>query len=225
MLIAFLKTNWWKLLGILLVLYSIVFGFLGAVPALDILNESIRNLYFHVPMWFAMIGLLIGSLVHSIKYLSKQKLVSDFASASLNHVALLLGFLGILTGMLWAKSTWGTYWTNDPKLNGVAIGMLIYLAYMILRSAIDDEEKRARVAAVYNVFAFPLFVVLILVLPRLTDSLHPGNGGNPGFSNYDLKDNMKPIFYAAVLGWNLIGFWMASILLRLDKLKNKIENV
>jgi heme exporter protein C len=130
-----------------------------------------------------------------------------------------LGMLGIVTGMIWANFTWGQPWPDDPKLNSVAIGMLMYSAYFILRGAIDDEEKRARVSAVTNIFFFPIFIVLIFVLPRMKSSLHPGNGGNPGFNSYDLDDTMRMVFYPAVLGWILIGYWIAQLKTRTKKLE------
>jgi heme exporter protein C len=136
-------------------------------------------------------------------------------------VGVLFGMMGIVTGMIWAKNTWGAYWTNDPKLNSAAIGMLIYLAYIVLRSSIEDEEKRARVSAVYNIFSFPIFVVLIFILPRLTASLHPGNGGNPGFNSYDLDSKLRLVFYPAVIGWTLIGYWIADLAIRKELIKQK----
>jgi len=123
--------------------------------------------------------------------------------------------------MIWAKNTWGAYWTNDPKLNSAAIGMLMYFAYIVLRSSIEDEEKRARVSAVYNIFSFPVFVVLIFILPRLTASLHPGNGGNPGFNSYDLDSKLRLVFYPAVIGWTLIGYWIADLAIRKELIKQK----
>ncbi len=215
-----MKNNWWKYLGAALVFYTIIAGLLNPVPELQILNESIRNLYFHVPMWFSMIILLLVSFITSIRYLGSGKASHDILATELTYTALLLGALGILTGMLWAQFTWGFFWTNDPKLNGVAIGMLIYLGYYILRQAIEDPEKKARVGAVFNIFAFPIFVVLIFVLPRINDSLHPGNGGNPGFSSYDLDSRMRAVFYPAVLGWILVGAWIANLRTRLKKLEN-----
>ena len=83
-------------------------------------------------------------------------------------------------------------------------------------------EKRARISAVYNIFAFPVFVVLIFVLPRLTASLHPGNGGNPGFNQYDLDSNMRMVFYPAVAGWILLGFWIASLRIRTSFINEKL---
>ena len=90
--------------------------------------------------------------------------------------------------------------------------------YTVLRGSMDDEEKRARVSAVYNIFAFVMFMVFIMVLPRMTDSLHPGNGGNPGFGGYDLNNTMKLVFYPAVAGWTLLGVWLVNIRVRMRSL-------
>lgn len=198
-------------------------GFLGEVPRLAILNETIRNLYFHVTMWFAMIFVLGGSVFYSIKYLSANQIDDDMRAEHMANVGILLGVLGIVTGSLWARFTWGGWWVNDPKLNGAAISLLIYLAYVVLRNSMDEEQKRARVAAVYNIFAFVLLIVFLMVYPRMNqvDSLHPGNGGNPAFSSYDLDRNMRLVFYPAVIGWILIGLWIANLSFRIAKLKYK----
>ncbi len=206
--------KWWKILGAVLVLYALVWGLITPIPKLAILEESIRNLFYHVPMWFGMVLLLLGSMINAIKFLRKGNLTDDIKSAELANVGVLFGMMGIVTGMIWAKNTWGAYWTNDPKLNSAAIGMLMYFAYIVLRSSIEDEEKRARVSAVYNIFSFPIFVVLIFILPRLTASLHPGNGGNPGFNSYDLDSKLRLVFYPAVIGWTLIGYWIADLSIR-----------
>ncbi len=209
--------------GVLLVLYALIAGLLLPVPDLAILEQSIRNLYYHVPMWFGMIFLLLASMVNSIKQLSSGNMKFDVRASEYANAAILFGAIGIVTGMIWAKNTWGAYWTNDPKLNGAAIGMLMYMAYTVLRSSIEDEEKRARISAVYNIFCFPIFIVLIFVLPRITDSLHPGNGGNPGFNSYDLDSRLRMVFYPAVIGWTLIGFWLADLGIRTKYLQLKKE--
>lgn len=213
--------SWWKILGIICVFYALIGGLLMPIPDLPILEQSIRNLFYHVPMWFGMILLLSASLYHAIRYLSKPNLNSDMQSAQYAYIGILFGVIGLITGMVWANYTWGTPWTNDPKLNSAAIGMLMYLAYMVLRGSIEDEEKRARVSAVYNIFCFPVYLVLIFILPRLTDSLHPGNGGNPGFNSYDLDSRLRMVFYPAVLGWTLLGFWIAQLSIRYKTLEQR----
>ncbi len=217
-----IHSSWWKLLTIVLVLYTVIAGFLVTVPALPILNETIRNLFFHVPMWFGMTILFCLSMIFSVRYLSKGRTEDDLFSVELANAGILLGCLGLVTGMQWAYFTWGDWWVNDPKLNGAAIALLIYLAYFVLRNAFEDIDKRAKVSAVYNIFAFATLVPLIFILPRLTDSLHPGSGGNPGFDIYDLDNNMRYVFYPAVIGWTLMGLWVMSLRYRYRILRNHL---
>lgn len=208
--------KWWKIAAATLILYTLIWGMLSPVPKLNILYETIRNLFYHVPIWFAMIFMMGYSVVYAIMHLSKNDLRSDIISHQAAQTGLFFALPGLLTGCMWAKFTWGTWWTfEDPKLNGVAIAILIYLAYFILRSSIDDELKRARIAAVYNIFAFVMMFVFIMILPRLTDSLHPGNGGNPAFGKYDLDNDMRLVFYPAVIGWVLLSLWILDVKKRL----------
>lgn len=217
--------SWYKILSVLLIVYTLVWGLLGPVPRLDILNETIRNVYFHVPIWFAMLFMMSVSLYYSLRSLAANSLTYDSKAYDSAATGFFFSLPGITTGSVWAKYTWGTWWTfQDPKLNGVAISILIYTAYFILRSSIDDEQKRARISAVYNVFAFVMMNVFIMVLPRLTDSLHPGNGGNPAFAKYDMDNNMRMVFYPAVIGWILFSYWIFEVRNRLSILKIKLND-
>ena len=198
---------------------------MNAPDNLGILQKTIRNLHYHVPMWFSMITLLLVSYVYSIKYLRTQDLKHDQLAASFATVAMLFGLLGLITGSFWAKFTWTVWWTPDPKLNGAAIGMMIYIAYYILRQNMDDEIKRGKFAAVYNLFAFPIFIVLIIVLPKLAESsLHPGSGDTVGFNEFDLDSDLRMVFYPAVVGWILLGTWIASLRNRIYNLERDYEN-
>lgn len=218
-----IKGNWWKFLGALLVLYSLIQGLLGAVPTLPILNETIRNLYFHVPMWFAMIFLMGANFVFGIQYLQNELYIKDTRAVMAAQTGFLFATLGLITGMVWAKFTWGNYWVNDPKLNGTAVTMLLYLAYFVLRNSVPDPQKKGRLSAVFSIFAFVMMIVFIGILPRLTDSLHPGNGGNPAFSQYDLNSNMRLVFYPAVLGWILVGLWIFNLKVRIQNLRQRAQ--
>jgi heme exporter protein C len=178
-----------------------------------------------VPIWFAMLFMMAVSVIQSIQTLTKNKLDNDTKAYNAAIVGFFFSIPGLTTGSIWAKFTWGTWWTfQDPKLNGVAISILIYLAYFILRFSVDDELKRARISAVYNIFAFVMMNVFIMILPRLTDSLHPGNGGNPAFSKYDMDSNMRLVFYPAVIGWVLFSYWLFEIKNRISFIKNKLDD-
>lgn len=220
-----MRKNWWKILAAVMVSISVIAGFIGPVPELHILNESIRNVYFHVPMWFTMITLYLISVIYSIKYLNTGNMKHDILAVEAVNTGVVFCFFGLLTGMQWANITWGEPWPNDPKLNGSAIATLMYLAYIVLRNALEEEQKRAKISAVYNIFAFPIMVVLLYILPKLTDSLHPGSGGNSTFADIDLDNYMRPVFYTAVIGWILTGTWVCTIRYRLRLLENKSNNI
>jgi len=206
-------------------MYTIIFGLIGVVPRLAILNETIRNLYYHVPLWWAMMFQMGISLFYSVKYLKGQDKKDEQFAFNAALVGILLSIPGLITGSLWARYTWGTWWTfQDPKLNGVAIGILIYVIYFILRASIIQEMTRARVSSVFNIFAFVMFMLFIMVFPRLTDSLHPGNGGNPAFGKYDLDNKMRLVFYPAVIGWMCFSGWILNILNRISLIKLKIDD-
>ncbi len=180
-------------------------------PFRNILKETIRNTYYHVPLWFSMIILFLLSAFYSGKYLKTRVKEFDIWARSYAEIAIILGVLGLITGAIWARFTWGAFWSWDVKQFTSAVALLIYLSYFILRSSISDEDKRARLTASYNIFAFVLLIPLLFIIPRLTDSLHPGNGGNPAMGGEDLDSTMRWVFYPAVIGWILMGLWLSNL--------------
>ncbi len=188
-------------------------------PYRNILEESIRSLYFHVPLWFAMMLLMLISVIHSVRYLSSNNLLYSTKAAAYARVGVLFGILGLITGAIWAKHTWGAYWSWDVKQNTAAVAVLIYMAYFVVRDSFDDLDKQARISSVYNIFAFAALIPLLFVLPRLADSLHPGNGGNPALGSNDLDNTMRMVFYPGVIAMMLIGAWMSNLLWRINWLK------
>jgi len=214
---------WWKLTGLGLILYSIIAGQLIDVPDLPVIRETIRNLFYHVCMWFAMFTMFGTSLVYSIRYLSGFKPEHDIMASESVSNGIFFGIMGLITGMIWAKFTWGDFWTNDPQLNGAAVSMMAYLAYTVLRSSIDEKAMRARISAVYNIFAFMLLVIFLGVLPRLADSsLHPGKGGNSSTME-GLDITMRMVFYPAAIGWIIIAFWLLQIRTRKRRLLQIVQ--
>jgi heme exporter protein C len=223
------KKNWWKILSLALLIYTVVAGFLAKVPHLPILNETIRNLYFHVCMWFAMMIFFTISVVYSIIYLNKQQHQFDIKASSFATLGCVFGILGYITGTEWLSVTWITDQgqsigavLKEPKLIGAAIALLIYGAYFVLRGSFTDIDKRSRVSAVYNIFAFAMLFPAIWIIPRLVGSLHPGaQGGNPALDRSQLDAGMRAVFYPAVIGWTLLGVWIATLKIRIQLIKDK----
>jgi heme exporter protein C len=216
--------RWWKILTVVLLMYTFIAGFLITVPDIGNLQHTIRNAFFHIPMWMAQFVLMTVSLVYSIKYLRKPDLKKDIIALEFARTGIVFGVLGLMTGMIWANYTWGASWSNDPKQLGVAIALLVLLAYFVLRNSMTDIDKRARVSAVYNIFAYFIYIPMILILPRMVESLHPGGKGvegNPGLNPNDMNAAMKWVSRPAYIGWALLGVWIATLRLRLHLLAEK----
>ena len=215
--------SWWKLLGVAILVYVITAGLLFEVPDLPVLRQSIRNIYFHVGMWFAMIFIMFLGVVFSIRYLATNNAAEDIRALAAVRTGIVFGILGLITGMLWARFTWGSFWVNDPKLNGAVVGLLAYLAYIVLRLSVEERDKRARLAAVYNVFAFVLYFLFIMILPRTaSSSIHPGLDGNPALATGDLAPEMRIVFFPAMVGWMILAYWIFRLLSRAGHLEGKI---
>jgi len=146
-------------------------------------------------------------------------------------VGIVFGILGYSTGAIWMSYTWAdpnnplfqsfNAVAREPKLIGTAIALLIYFAYMVLRDSINDLDKRARISAVYNIFAYALLFPAIYIIPRMLPSLHPGQEGNPALDFKDVSPQMRMVEYPAFIGWALLGVWITTLKIRLNLLKEK----
>lgn len=219
-----IQKSWWKILSVVLMVYAFTAGFLIKVPHVGNLYESIRNLFFHVPMWFGMMVLFIVSVVYAVKYLRNPTVKNDVYSVEYAKTGILFGVLGLITGAIWANYTWGEPWSNDPKQILAAIALLIYAAYFVLRNSIPDLDKRAKIGAVYNIFACAMLIPTLWIIPRLVESLHPGGqgvDGNPGMNGKDLDPTMRLVFWPAVIGWTLLAVWITTLKIRLSLINEK----
>ncbi|MDD3739453.1 MAG: cytochrome c biogenesis protein CcsA [Lentimicrobiaceae bacterium] len=215
----------YKIIGLLLIAYTVVFGLTIATPDLPIIKESIRNLFFHVVMWMCMFFFFLISAANGILYLAKHDIEHDIKSAEAVNIGLLYGVIGIVTGMVWANFTWGKPWINDPKLNGALISLCTYLAYKILRKSIASNELKARVSAVYNIFAFVILILFIYVIPMIsTTTIHPGQSGD-ATTIFTINKSMRMVFYPSIIGNIIIGYWLWTQRVRIKNIENKLKNL
>lgn len=219
-----MKLKPWKYIVAIWMTAVIVAGFLIPLPEIPILEQSARNLFLHVPMWFTMAVCFVGGLIYSIKYLGDEQLETDRKAATITQVGLVFGICGLLTGSLWARFTWGAWWTfAEPRMNLSALAMMIYVAYFVLRTAFNDPAKRAKISAIYNMFAATTIPFLLYIIPRQLPSLHPGADGNPAFSEITAPE-LRYIFYPAIIGFIGLAFWLTDIGVRYKKIKDQIEH-
>ncbi len=209
----------WRLLLFAWIATVLVLGFTWA-PLVPVLGTSTRVLYLHVPSAMVTFIALAWSMLHSALYLRRRQIGHDDQAAGAAELGILFCIVATVSGALWAKLQWGTYWNWDPRETSIFFLLLIYAAYLALRGAIEEEGRRARLSAAYSVVAFVTAPFLLFVVPRLYASLHP----SPFLPSRD-KGSADPrivvCFLAMVVGFTALFFWMLSVRVRLARLERR----
>jgi heme exporter protein C len=192
-------------------------------PIIPGLEDKARILFFHVPMsWTAVIGFLV-SLLYAVRYLVRRNPDDDLKSASSAGLGLLFCVLATVTGSLWAKFNWGSYWNWDPRETSIVVLLLIYGAYFALRSAIDVEEKRATLSGAYAIIAGAVAPFFIFIMPRIVASLHPEPIVNAE-GKIHMNTAMLVVFLCSLAGFTVLFFWMMAIRVRAGRLESIAES-
>ena len=191
----------------------IIAAFLYAEAAHGFPGETSRILFFHVPQaWIATLAFLI-SMIASVLYLAKRNVKADYIAQSAAELGFLFCVLATVTGSIFAKATWGSFWNWDPRQTSIVILLMIYGAYFALRSAVPDLERKRVFAAVYSILAFAAVPFLIFVVPRITSSLHPENTMNPASPGMDPK-TLK-VFLGSLFAYTGLFVWMLRLKIRI----------
>ncbi len=234
-MLAFFKNNGYKILGVVLFGYALIAGLLKSLPDMGgNMAQTSRNVFYHVPMWFTMYLLMGISVVYSILFLLKGKDRFDVVARESARTGMVFGLFGLSTGIIWSRVTWrelipsdsfAAWWSWDPKQTMVVVALMIYAAYFILRAGIEESSSRARISAVYNIFAAASLIPLTLILPRMLGGLHPGgDDGNP-LENIRLSNEFRVVFYPSVLGFMLLSIWILELRVRFTLYQQKFDDV
>ena len=188
------------------------------LPSIPGLEEKGRIIFFHVPTaWVTVVAFMI-SMAYGIRYLRKGDLTDDIKSVSSAGLGFLFCILATLTGSIWAKFSWGSFWNWDPRETSIFILLLIYGAYFALRSAVEGDEKRARLSAVYSIVAFVTVPFFIFILPRIIASLHPDPIINRQ-GQLHMNRTMFLVFMSSLAGFSGLYFWMWNLAVRIGILE------
>lgn len=189
------------------------------LPLIPALGERARIMFFHVPTAWLSVLAFVSSMIYGIKYLRKKNPDDDIKSASAAGLGFIFCVLATVTGALWAKFSWGTYWNWDPRQTSIFVLLLIYGAYFALRSAIDVEEKRATLAAVYSIIAAVVMPFFMFIMPRILESLHPSPILNVSKEQGSMAPNMRVLFFASLAGFTGLYYWMWNLHVRASHLE------
>ncbi|MHB1051090.1 MAG: cytochrome c biogenesis protein [Bacteroidota bacterium] len=194
-------------------------------PFIPGLEEKARNIFFHVPMAWTSVLAFFMAMFYGIQYLRTKNPDYDLRSVSSAGLGLMFCILATVTGSIWAKFNWGSFWNWDPRETSIFILLLIYGAYFVLRSAIEEDEKRGALSAVYSIIAGVTVPFFVFVMPRIMSGLHPGSLGDEQGSGPVVEMNMAPnmlvIFFASLIGFTMLYFWMYSLRLRTARLEQQ----
>jgi len=183
--------------------------------------------YFHVAAgWVGMISFLVAAFA-GVAYLRTSHRKWDIVGLSAVEIGMVFAFINIVTGSIWARPIWNTWWTWDPRLTTATIMMLIYAAYFMLRSGIEEPDRRARFGAVYAIIGF-LSVPLTFFSARLFRTIHPIviGANQPGAAgSFDMTGTMLITFLFSLLTFTFIFADLLWHRIRLGRLADKVEQL
>ncbi len=195
-------------------------AFFYATPAEGFIGQSSRIVFFHVPTaWVATLAFLV-SCVASIRYLRGRDPKDDIRAQVAASLGLLFAFLATVTGSIFARLMWNSYWNWDPRQTSITILLLIYAAYFALRSAVHDPERRAALAAVYAILAFVTVPFLVFVVPRIYWSLHPDTIINMRGTN-EFDPRYTQVLMASLVGFTGLFIWLYTIECRVERIRQR----
>ena len=195
-------------------------AFFYAPLAEGFLGESSRILFFHVPMAWASFAGFIAAAVWSIRYLITRDLRHDRAAEVAIQLGLVFGVLATVTGAIWARIEWGAFWNWDPRQTSILISLLFYGAYLALRGAVEDPEKRARLSAAYAILGLVVTPFLYWIMPRLTFSLHPEPVVNAE-GETKMQSEILQVLMASGVGFTALFFWIHNLQTRIQALAER----
>jgi len=194
------------------------------VPPAEILGEASRILYFHVPLAFLAVLSFVIAGCRSIMILIKDNKVAEREYKAYNAAFLGMFFtvLTIITGSIWAKISWGSYWNWDPRETSIVYLMLIYISYFCLYAVLGDNENRGRISAVYLIIAMIAMPFFVFIIPRMYPSLHPDTIINSE-GKVHLEYAMRLTLLISTTVFTLLYAYIYSIMNRISALQIKAE--
>jgi heme exporter protein C len=190
-------------------------------PTERTMGDVQRVFYFHVSSaWVGFFAFFV-TLIASVAYLWKETRQWDIVALSSVEVGVTFMTMAIISGSIWAKVAWNVWWTWDPRLTTSTILWLIYVSYLMLRNAIDEEVRRARFAAVYGIVGFVSVPITFMAI-RWWRTIHPVILDSQGFS---LAAPMLITMLFCIGTFTLLYFTLLVHRVRLEQLADEVEQL
>jgi len=196
-------------------------------PRERVMGDVQRIFYFHVPSaWVGFLAFLV-TLVAGIAYLRTGSRGWDRVGYASVEIGLVFTVMTIVSGSIWARPAWNTWWTWDPRLTTYTILALIYVAYMMLRQGVEDPDRRARFAAVYGIVGF-ISVPITFFSIRWWRTIHPvviGSSSPTAEGGFDMTSPMRLVFFFSLFTFTVLYFCFLANRLRLERLAERVEQL
>jgi len=219
-----LKILDWVSLALLAIASYMVFFF---APMEAVMGNVQRVFYFHVAAgWVGFLSFFVAVIV-GIIYLRTNDLKWDVIGLAAVELGLMFSFINIVTGSIWARPIWNTWWTWDPRLVTATIMELIYFAYLMLRQGIENPVRRARFGAVYATLGFTSVPISFLSI-RIWRTIHPvviGSGSSEAQGSFDMTSPMLATFLFSLFVFTVIFVDLLWNRIRLGQYGEKIEHL
>ncbi len=206
------------ILAYLLVIFGMYKALLVFGP-IDFLGkpwDSYRIVFFHVPFAVASYVAFTVTLVLSIAYLSKKKEIYDIVASRSAKLGLIFSTLTLFSGIIFSKEGWGAYWNWDPRQTTMLILWFVYAGYLVLRSAVENVEQKAKISAVYGIFGY-VTIPLTYLSTKLWYSLHPTA------SEFGLSQSMKPVLVIMIISIIILYAYLLRVEVKLAKIERHVK--
>ena len=196
-------------------------------PLEAVMGQVQKVFYFHVASgWTGMLGFFVA-FVAGIVYLITHKRIWDIVGVAGVEIGLVFMLICIITGSIWARPIWNTWWTWDPRLTTATIMELVYAAYLMLRQGVEDPDRRARFGAVYAIIGF-LSVPLTFFSIRIFRTIHPvviGGGDSDATGSFDMTAKMLQTFMFSLATFSVLFVTLLWHRIRLGKFADQLEQL
>lgn len=223
------KPRWLSILdGLTAVLFAVAVGMVFFyAPTEAVMGPVQRVFYFHVATaWVGMLGFLVSAAAGFL-YLRTNAERWDLLGLAAVEISVVFLLIAIVTGSIWARPIWNTWWTWDPRLTTAAIMELIYAAYLMLRSGIEDPARRARFGAVYAILGF-ISVPLTFISIRIFRTIHPvvvGNSDPGAAGQFSMTPRMQATFFYSLFVFSVVFVDLLWHRVRLGRLNVEVERL
>jgi len=219
-----LKVLTWVTVALFGVALLLVFAY---APREAVMGEVQRVFYFHVAAgWVGALAFLMTA-ISGIIYLTRGGRKWDHVAVASVEIGVIFTLINIVSGSIWARPAWNTWWTWDPRLVTATVMELVYIAYLMLRQGIEDPDRRARLGAVYGIVGF-ISVPMTFLSIRLLRTIHPvviGSGDPSAEGGFDMTPRMLQTFLFSLLTFTFVYASLLWHRLRLQSLADRVEEL